>query len=273
MVGGSLVANVDYLCIENLTRGAHNTKMNMKFKNLANDLSKRVLIIFALLLTQSCFYGSFYPSEKMLEIYFKKDCSIRYAHDKITVTWSFLSWTKSMIYYHEENLNPLINEPNDENVDNLLILKCLVIYILIHLLNFMIVTFLTYFYLIFSTRVLSIEDLQKFYDPTYPWDAYERLVKIWEITTFLLNQGAIVSAIPKSLYDVIYVGALSATSLNMSVADSSTKQAFGRVDNVVIELYMTYVVHVYFIIMDVHGVLFSLYDCPWKTFELWHLDT
>jgi hypothetical protein len=54
----------------------------------------------------------------------------------------------------------------------------------------------------------------------------------------------------KMLYDTLDIFPMSLCNIDLLLADSSTKQALGRVKNVMIELHITFV-HVDFIIMDV----------------------
>ena len=88
--------------------------------------------------------------------------------------------------------------------------------------------------------------------PPYLGNALKYVVQIsaQKITrNALLDLGASVSAISKSLYDVLDTRPMSPCSLNSHVVDSSNKQSFARVNNMMIELHLTYL-SADFIIMD-----------------------
>ena len=65
----------------------------------------------------------------------------------------------------------------------------------------------------------------------------------------ILDLGSSVSAISKELYDQLEIGAMEKCDIDLLLADTSTKNALGRVNNVMVELHMTFV-PVDFIVME-----------------------
>ena len=61
--------------------------------------------------------------------------------------------------------------------------------------------------------------------------------------------GSSVSALFKELYTMLELPTMEKCNVDLLLADDSTKHALGRVDNVMVELHMTFV-PVDFIIMD-----------------------
>ena len=65
----------------------------------------------------------------------------------------------------------------------------------------------------------------------------------------ILDLGSSVSVLFKELYAMLDLNAMEKCNIDLLLADDSTKHALGRVDNVMVELHMTFV-PVDFIIMD-----------------------
>ena len=65
----------------------------------------------------------------------------------------------------------------------------------------------------------------------------------------ILDLGSSVSALSKELYTMLELPTMEKCNVDLLLADDSTKHALGRVDNVMVELHMTFV-PVDFIIMD-----------------------
>ena len=65
----------------------------------------------------------------------------------------------------------------------------------------------------------------------------------------ILDLGSSVSAISKELYDKLEIGAMEKCDIDLLLDDTSTKHALGIVNDVMIELHMTFV-PVDFIVMD-----------------------
>ena len=65
----------------------------------------------------------------------------------------------------------------------------------------------------------------------------------------ILDLGSSVSVLSKELYAMLDLNAMEKCNIDLLLADDSTKHALGRVDNVMVELHMTFV-PVDFIIMD-----------------------
>ena len=68
----------------------------------------------------------------------------------------------------------------------------------------------------------------------------------------ILDLGSSVSALSKELYTMLELPTMEKCNVDLLLADDSTKHALGRVDNVMVELHMTFV-PVDFIIMDIWG--------------------
>jgi hypothetical protein len=68
----------------------------------------------------------------------------------------------------------------------------------------------------------------------------------------LLELGSSVSTIPKSLCDHLDLPPIEKCDIDSKLADCYTNNAYGRVNNVLVELHMTFVT-VDFIIMDMEG--------------------
>ena len=65
----------------------------------------------------------------------------------------------------------------------------------------------------------------------------------------ILDLGSSVSVLSKELYDLLNFKNMEKFSIDLLLVDDSTKKALGRVNNVMVELHMTYV-PVDFIVMD-----------------------
>lgn len=68
----------------------------------------------------------------------------------------------------------------------------------------------------------------------------------------ILDLGSSVSAISKALYDKLNIGIMEKCDIDLLLADTSTKHALGRVNNVKVELHMTFV-PVDFVVMDMES--------------------
>jgi hypothetical protein len=69
----------------------------------------------------------------------------------------------------------------------------------------------------------------------------------------ILDLGSSVNIVCKDLYDLLDLDKkMEKSDIDLLLADDSTKHALGRIDNVMIELHMTFV-PVYFIIMDMRS--------------------
>jgi hypothetical protein len=91
--------------------------------------------------------------------------------------------------------------------------------------------------------------------PPKHWDVWEPriYVTIGKITwPIVLDLGFSVSDIPKSLCDHLDLPPIEKCDIDLELVDCSITNAHGRVNNVLVELHMTFV-FVYFVIMDMEG--------------------
>jgi hypothetical protein len=71
--------------------------------------------------------------------------------------------------------------------------------------------------------------------------------------------------LPKELYDLLELKTMEKCSIDILIDDDSTKHALGKVNDIMVELHMTFV-HVDFVIMDMESKTSSPIYNVWKTF-------
>ena len=90
-------------------------------------------------------------------------------------------------------------------------------------------------------------------------DAWIRKIKVTigkETHHAILDLGSSVNILSKELYDLLELKHMEKCNIDLLLADDSTKHALGRVNDIMVELHMTFV-SVDFIIMDMGSKTFS----------------